>query len=208
MKLILLGKPGSGKGTQAEKIAVEFGIPQISAGVLLRKIEKDDTPLGREVKSHIDKGSLVPDELVIKMIFERLQDSDCKKGYILDGFPRTVNQAEKLDEKIKIDKVIDIDIPDDVIVNRMANRRSCLKCGATYNLLTKKPKKDEICDVCGTKLTIRADDNPETVRNRLKIYNENTKPLIEHYKKKKLLVTVDGNRAIDVIFEDVKKILK
>jgi len=206
MILIFLGKPGSGKGTQDSMVSKELGMPTISMGELLRKMEDDKTPLAKKIKEHIDKGNLAPDDLVIQLLNERLKKPDCKNGYILDGFPRTLNQAEIFDRKI--DKVVYIDVPDEVITKRLSSRRECPSCGATYNLITNPPKKDEICDRCGSRLAIRKDDNPETIKNRLNVYNSQTKPLIEYYEKKKLLAKVNGDQPIDKIFKQIMVILK
>jgi len=205
MILIFLGKPGSGKGTQAAMVAEKMEIPTISMGEILRNIEKENTPLSKEIKSHIDKGNLVPDELVLQLLSERLKKPDCKNGCILDGFPRTVKQAELFDKKI--DRVIYIDVKDETIIKRLSSRREC-SCGMVYNLITNPPKKDGICDKCGRKLYTRKDDNPETIKNRLKVYNEQTKPLIDFYTKKRLFVKVDGERTIDEILKEIVAILK
>jgi len=207
MILVFLGKPGSGKGTQATLLSKKLKIPAISMGELLRKIEKENSPLGKFVKKRIDKGLLMPDEITFKILKKRLQRKDCRKGFIIDGFPRTVSQAEMLEKIKKVDKVIYIDVPDKVIVKRLSSRREC-SCGAVYNMITNPPKNDEICDVCGKKLYIRNDDKPETVKKRLNVYNKQTKPLIDFYKKKKLLAKVNGNQEIKKIFKDIMKILK
>jgi len=207
MILVFLGKPGSGKGTQATLLSKKLKIPAISMGELLRKIEKENSPLGKFVKKRIDKGLLMPDEITFKILKKRLQRKDCRKGFIIDGFPRTVSQAEMLEKIKKVDKVIYIDVPDKVIVKRLSSRREC-SCGAVYNMITNPPKNDEICDFCGKKLYIRNDDKPETVKKRLNVYNKQTKPLIDFYKKKKLLAKVNGNQEIKKIFKDIMKILK
>ncbi len=206
MILIFLGKPGSGKGTQTVRVAEKLKIPTISMGEILRGIEKESTPLAKEIKSHIDKGNLVPDDLVLQLLDERLKKPDCRKGYILDGFPRTVNQAEMFGGKI--DRVLYIDVLDETIIDRLSSRRECPSCRAIFNVITNPPKKEGICDNCGAKLIIRKDDNPETVKNRLKVYNEQTKPLIDYYTKKSLLVKVNGEKAISDIFNSIMAIFK
>ncbi len=193
MNLILLGAPGAGKGTQAEKISEKYNIPTISTGNIIRAALKDGTEMGKKAKEYIDKGALVPDEVVIGIIEERLQKSDCKDGFILDGFPRTIPQAEALDKMgVKIDAALSIEVEDSEIVKRMSGRRVCEKCGASFHLDYRKPKVDGICDVCGGKLVIRKDDEPETVKNRLNIYHEQTEPLKSYYSAQDKLLTVEG----------------
>ena len=197
MKLILLGAPGAGKGTQAEKICEKLSIPAISTGNMLREAMANGTEMGLKAKSFIDAGKLVPDEVVIGIINERLKADDCKNGFILDGFPRTIPQAEALDNMgVRIDRVIDIEVPDDKIASRLSGRRVCLKCGATYHTAYKKPKQEGICDVCGEKLVQRKDDMPETVLDRLKTYHEQTEPLKGFYEKKGILRVVEGQEEV------------
>lgn len=197
MNLILLGAPGAGKGTQAEKICEKYNIPAVSTGNIIREALKNGTDMGLKAKSYIDAGALVPDEVVIGIIKERLAEDDCKNGFILDGFPRTIPQAEALDEMgINIDKVVDIEVPDEKIASRLSGRRVCLKCGATYHLEYKKPQKDGICDVCGDELVQRKDDKPETVIDRLNVYHEQTEPLKDYYAKTGKLVVVEGQEEV------------
>lgn len=197
MNLILLGAPGAGKGTQAEKICEKYSIPAVSTGNIIREALKNGTDMGLKAKSYIDAGALVPDEVVIGIIKERLAEDDCKNGFILDGFPRTIPQAEALDTMgINIDKVVDIEVPDEKIASRLSGRRVCLKCGATYHLEYKKPKDDGICDVCGDELVQRKDDKPETVIDRLNVYHEQTEPLKDYYAKTGKLVVVEGQEEV------------
>lgn len=197
MNLILLGAPGAGKGTQAEKICEKLGIPAISTGNMLREAMANGTEMGLKAKSFIDAGKLVPDEVVIGIIRERLQADDCKNGFILDGFPRTIPQAEALDQMgVRIDRVIDIEVPDEKIAARLSGRRVCLKCGATYHTEYKQPKTEGVCDVCGDKLVQRKDDMPETVLDRLTTYHEQTEPLKSYYAKKGNLRVVEGQEAV------------
>ena len=183
MRIIMLGAPGAGKGTQAKKIAAKYGIPHISTGDIFRANIKEGTELGKKAKTYMDQGLLVPDELVVDLVVDRLQQEDAQKGYVLDGFPRTIPQAESLDEALKkvnskIDYAIDVDVPDENIINRMSGRRACVKCGATYHLMYAPTKVEGICDACGDKLILRDDDKPETVKKRLNVYHEQTQPLI------------------------------
>ncbi len=198
MKIIFLGAPGAGKGTQAEKISKRLGIPTISTGVIIREAVKLGTEMGLKAKEFIERGALVEDDVVIGIIKERLAKSDCENGFILDGFPRTVPQAEALENMgIKLDRVISIDVPDEIICERMSGRRVCSACGASYHV-TDNPSKDGVtCDGCGTALSIRADDAPEVVASRLAIYHETTEPLIEYYSKLGILKTVDGNGSVE-----------
>ena len=197
MNLILLGAPGAGKGTQAEKICEKLSIPAISTGNMLREAMANGTEMGLKAKSFIDAGKLVPDEVVIGIIDERLKQDDCKNGFILDGFPRTIPQAEALDEMgVRIDKVIDIEVPDEKIASRLSGRRVCLKCGATYHTEFKEPKTEGICDACGDTLVQRTDDMPETVLDRLKTYHEQTEPLKGYYEKKGILRVVEGQEEV------------
>ena len=197
MKLILLGAPGAGKGTQAEIISERLSVPTISTGNIIRAALKAQTEMGVKAKEFIDKGLLVPDDVVIGIVRDRLKEDDCKNGFILDGFPRTVPQAQALDDMgIEIDKVIDIHVPDEKIVQRLSGRRVCGGCGASYHLLYKKPEKDGVCNLCGTQLVQRTDDREETVLERLKIYHEQTEPLVEYYRKKNKLVVVEGQEEV------------
>ena len=197
MKLILLGAPGAGKGTQAEIISEHLSVPAISTGNIIRAALKAQTEMGVKAKEFIDKGLLVPDDVVIGIVRDRLKEDDCKNGFILDGFPRTVPQAQALDDMgIEIDKVIDIHVPDEKIVQRLSGRRVCSGCGASYHLLYKKPEKDGVCNSCGAQLVQRTDDREETVLERLKIYHEQTEPLVEYYRKKNKLVVVEGQEEV------------
>lgn len=197
MNLILLGAPGAGKGTQAEKICEKFNIPAVSTGNIIREALKNGTDMGLKAKSYIDAGKLVPDDVVIGIIKERLAEDDCANGFILDGFPRTIPQAEALDNMgIVIDKVVDIEVPDEKIAARLSGRRVCLKCGATYHLEYKKPATDGICDACGDELVQRKDDSPETVLDRLNVYHEQTEPLKDYYAKTGKLVIVEGQEEV------------
>lgn len=197
MKLILLGAPGAGKGTQAEVICNHLNVPTISTGNIIRAALKAETEMGLKAKEFINNGQLVPDEVVIGIIKERLSEDDCKNGFILDGFPRTIPQAEALDEMgIEIDKVIDIEVPDEKIVLRMSGRRVCPKCGNSYHLLYKKPEKEGICNACGAELIIRADDHPDTVKERLDVYHSQTEPLKDFYEKKNKLFIVEGQEEV------------
>lgn len=210
MIIIMLGAPGAGKGTQAARIADEYHIPHISTGDIFRANIKGGTELGKKAKSYMDAGKLVPDELVCDLVADRIAQDDCKDGCILDGFPRTIPQAEALDEAVakmstKVDFAVNVDVPDQVIIDRMSGRRACLKCGATYHVEYKKPKKEGICDVCGSELVLRDDDKPETVKTRLDVYHEQTQPLIDYYEKKGVLLTVDGTQPMDDVFAQIKK---
>ena len=197
MNLILLGAPGAGKGTQAEIICEKLSIPAISTGNIIRAALKNGTEMGLKAKSFIDAGALVPDDVVIGIIKERLAEDDCKGGFILDGFPRTIPQAEALDEMgVQIDKVIEIFVPDEKIVKRMSGRLVCKACGASYHTEYKKPAKDGICNVCGEELVIRADDHPDTVLERLKVYHDQTEPLKDYYAKQNKLSVVEGQEEV------------
>ena len=212
MNLILLGAPGAGKGTQAEIISEKLNIPQISTGNILRAAVKNGTECGLQAKSYMDKGALVPDEVVIGILKDRIAEDDCKNGYILDGFPRTIPQAEVLENALnelgdKIDFAVNVDVPDENIVRRMSGRRACLKCGATYHIEHIPPKQEGICDTCGSELVLRDDDKPETVQNRLKVYHEQTQPLIDFYTERKVLKTVDGTKDMKEVFADIIAIL-
>ena len=212
MKLIMLGAPGAGKGTQAKKIAEKYTIPHISTGDIFRANIKNGTELGKKAKTFMDQGLLIPDELVVDLVVDRVNQEDCKNGYVLDGFPRTIPQAEALDRALaamgqKIDYAINVDVPDENIINRMGGRRACVGCGATYHVVNMPPKKEGICDHCGEKLVLREDDKPETVKKRLQVYHDQTKPLIEYYDKKGSLLTVDGTLDINVVFEKITEVL-
>lgn len=198
IKLILLGAPGAGKGTQAEKISSEFGIPAISTGAIIREAIKNGTEMGLSAKSYIDAGSLVPDEVVIGIIKDRLSEKDCENGFILDGFPRTVPQAEALDQMgVEITNVISIEVPDEKILERMTGRRVCKACGSTYHTVSNPSPKGENCGNCGEKLTIRSDDDPKVVASRLEVYHNQTEPLKEFYSKKGLLKIVVGQDKLE-----------
>ena len=212
MKIIMLGAPGAGKGTQAKMIAEKCGIPHISTGDIFRANIKNGTELGAKAKEYMDKGLLVPDELVCDLVVDRIQQADCEKGYILDGFPRTIPQAEALENALnaieqKLDYAIDIDVPDENIINRMSGRRACVGCGATYHVLFNPTKVEGKCDVCGESLILRDDDKPETVKKRLDVYHTQTQPLIDFYSARKVLVEVDGTQSMDKVVEDIRKIL-
>ena len=212
MKVIMLGAPGAGKGTQAKKIASKYQIPHISTGDIFRANIKEGTELGKKAKEYMDQGLLVPDELVVDLVVDRVKQDDCKNGYVLDGFPRTIPQAEALDKALaalgeKMDYAINVDVPDENIVKRMGGRRACVGCGATYHIKYNPTKVEGICDVCGEKLILRDDDKPETVKNRLSVYHEQTQPLIDFYAKKNVLAEVDGTKDMEEVFEDIVKIL-
>lgn len=212
MKIIMLGAPGAGKGTQAKKIAEKCGIPHISTGDIFRANIKNGTELGKKAKTYMDQGLLVPDELVCDLVVDRIQQDDCKKGYILDGFPRTIPQAESLDKALaaigeKMDYAIDVDVPDENIIKRMGGRRACVGCGATYHLVYAPTKKEGICDVCGGELILRDDDKPETVQKRLGVYHEQTQPLIDYYKNQGILREVDGTVDMEDVFKEILNIL-
>jgi len=210
MKIVMLGAPGAGKGTYASRLNVSLGIPHISTGDMVRNEIKAQTELGKKIKQYSDKGELVPDEIIIQLLADRLKKADCEKGYILDGFPRTINQAEALGKISKIDVVVNLNVPDQIIVTRLSNRVTCKKCGAIYNLLTLKPKKEGECDNCGGELIQRRDDQPEVIQERLNVYREKTEPLIQYYRKKGLLKDVrcdDLMTPPEVIVEKILKIL-
>lgn len=212
MKIIMLGAPGAGKGTQAKKIAEKYQIPHVSTGDIFRSNIKEGTELGRNAKEYIDQGALVPDELTIGMLMERIQKEDCKNGYVLDGFPRTIPQAESLkkalsDKGQKIDYAINVDVPDELIINRMAGRRACISCGATYHIANNPSKTADVCDVCGSKLVLRDDDKTETVKKRLSVYHDQTQPLIDYYKEASVLVNVDGTQELNKVFAEIVDVL-
>lgn len=197
MKLVLLGAPGAGKGTQATVLAKEFHIPHISTGHIIRNAIAEKTPVGLEAKGYIDRGELVPDGIVVEMVKERLKQDDCKNGYILDGFPRTISQAEIMDQiGILVDVVVEIAVDESIIVNRLSNRRECKSCGATYHLTNNPPQKEGVCDECGNSLTQRADDVPETIKHRIEVYKEQTEPLKGYYEAKGKLLSVLGQDKI------------
>ena len=212
MKIIMLGAPGAGKGTQAKMIADKYSIPHISTGDIFRANIKNGKELGMEAKKYMDQGQLVPDELTVRILLDRVAQDDCKNGYVLDGFPRTIPQAEVLDEALAklgetIDYAIDVNVPDENIVNRMGGRRACVTCGATYHMVHVPPKKEGICDKCGSELILRDDDKPETVKKRLSVYHEQTQPLIDFYTKKNVLKTVDGTVDMMDVFASIVEIL-
>lgn len=212
MKIVMLGAPGAGKGTQAKMIAEKYGIPHVSTGDIFRANIKNGTALGMEAKKYMDQGRLVPDELTVKILLDRVAQPDCANGYVLDGFPRTIPQAEVLDEALqgqgeKLDWAVNVDVPDGNIVRRMSGRRACLKCGATYHIEHIPPKKEGACDACGSELVLRDDDRPETVQNRLKVYHEQTQPLIDFYTGKGILRSVDGTRDMRDVFAAITEIL-
>jgi adenylate kinase len=212
MNIILLGPPGAGKGTQAKMLIDKYKIPQISTGDILRASVKAGTPLGKEAKSYMDKGQLVPDSVVIGIVDERIQEPDCKKGYMLDGFPRTVPQAEALDAMLKkrgskIDHVVSIEVEREELVKRLTGRRTCRECGAGYHVMFDPPKKEGVCDKCGGELYQRDDDNVKTVTSRLQVYDSQTLPLIDYYNKQKRLRPVDGVGEIKEIFKRITKVL-
>lgn len=212
MKLIMLGGPGAGKGTQAKKIAEKYTIPHISTGDIFRANIKNNTELGKKAKEYINQGLLVPDELVVDLVVDRLGQEDAKKGYVLDGFPRTIPQAEALTKALKekneeIDYAVNIEVADEVIVNRMAGRRACVTCGGTYHVEFNPTKKEGICDACGGELVLRDDDKPETVQKRLEVYHKQTQPLIDYYTTAGKLVEVDGTQEVNKVFEAIVEIL-
>ena len=212
MKIIMLGAPGAGKGTQAQMIADQYLIPHISTGDIFRANIKNGTELGKKAKDFMNKGQLVPDELTVQILLDRVAQEDCTNGYVLDGFPRTIPQADVLDSELaklgdRVDYAINVDVPDENIISRMSGRRACLKCGATYHIEHIPPKQDGICDKCGSELVQREDDKPETVKNRLSVYHEQTQPLIEYYTRKNILKTVDGTKDMKDVFNDITAIL-
>ena len=212
MKIIMLGAPGAGKGTQAKKIAAKYGIPHISTGDIFRANIKNGTELGKKAKTYMDQGLLVPDELVVDLVVDRVNQDDCKNGYVLDGFPRTIPQAEALTEALekmgqKVDFAIDVNVPDENIVKRMGGRRACVTCGDTYHMVYAPTKKEGICDTCGGELILRDDDKPETVQKRLNVYHDQTQPLIDYYTSQGILRTVDGTVDIDDVFRAITEFL-
>lgn len=212
MKIIMLGAPGAGKGTQAKRIAGKYGIPHISTGDIFRANIKNGTELGQKAKQYMDQGLLVPDELTCDLVMDRIQQDDCMNGFVLDGFPRTIPQAEALDAALqninqKMDFAIDVDVPDDNIVNRMGGRRACLSCGATYHIEFNPTKAEGVCDACGAQTVLRDDDKPETVQKRLTVYHDQTQPLIDYYSKQDILKSVDGTQPMEDVFQAIVGIL-
>ena len=212
MKIIMLGAPGAGKGTQAKKIAEKYQIPHISTGDIFRANIKGGTELGMKAKTFMDQGMLVPDEITIGMLMDRIGQEDCINGYVLDGFPRTIPQAESLTKALSergeaVDYAVNVDVPDENIINRMSGRRACLNCGATYHIVYNPSKKEGICDTCGQQLVLRDDDKPETVKKRLSVYHDQTQPLIDYYKNEGILAEVDGTKDMEEVFQDIVKIL-
>ena len=212
MKIIMLGAPGAGKGTQAKQIADKYSIPHISTGDIFRANLKEGTELGKKAKEYMDQGLLVPDELTCDLVMDRISQEDCKNGFVLDGFPRTIPQAEALDAALskigqKMDYAIDVDVPDDNIINRMSGRRACLNCGATYHIVSIPTKVKGVCDRCGNQVVLRDDDQPETVKKRLEVYHAQTQPLIDYYKKQDILKTVDGTQPMEQVFDAIVEIL-
>ena len=213
MKIVMLGAPGAGKGTQAKMIAAKYEVPHVSTGDIFRANIKNGTELGKKAKEYMDQGLLVPDELTVDLVIDRLSQEDCQKGYILDGFPRTIPQAEALDAALakrgeKMDYAIDVDVPDENIVSRMSGRRACVGCGATYHVVHNPSKKGDLCEVCGEKLILRDDDKPETVQKRLTVYHDQTQPLIDYYTGQNILKTVDGTQDMNDVFTAITKILE
>lgn len=212
MKIIMLGAPGVGKGTQAKKIAEKYSIPHISTGDIFRANIKNGTELGKKAKTYMDQGLLVPDELVVDLVVDRVKQDDCSNGYVLDGFPRTIPQAEALDKALAamgeaMDYAINVEVPDENIVRRMSGRRACVDCGATYHIVYAPTNEENICDNCHGELILREDDKPETVQKRLNVYHEQTQPLIDYYTEKNILVEVDGTVDIDEVFAAIVNVL-
>ncbi len=212
MKIIMLGAPGAGKGTQAKQIAGKYSIPHISTGDIFRANIKNGTDLGKKAKEYMDQGLLVPDELTCDLVMDRIQQDDCVNGFVLDGFPRTIPQAKALDAALEklgqhMDVAIDVDVPDENIVDRMSGRRACLDCGATYHVVSLPPKTEGKCDHCGSDLVLRDDDKPETVQKRLSVYHEQTQPLIDYYKNQGILKSVDGTQPMEAVFTAITDIL-
>ena len=212
MKIIMLGAPGAGKGTQAKQIASKYEIPHISTGDIFRANIKNGTELGKKAKEYMDQGMLVPDELTCDLVMDRIAQDDCVKGFVLDGFPRTIPQAEALTNALNkigqsMDYAIDVDVPDENIVNRMSGRRACLNCGATYHIVFNPTKVEGVCDTCGNETVLRDDDKPETVQKRLTVYHDQTQPLIDYYRNMNILKSVDGTKPMDEVFSDIVAIL-
>lgn len=213
MKIVMLGAPGAGKGTQAKQIAKKFDIPHISTGDIFRANIKNNTELGKKAKEFMDQGMLVPDSLTLELIMDRFAQPDCQNGYVLDGFPRTIPQAEALTKALaekgeNIDFAINVEVPDESIVRRMSGRRACLSCGATYHIKYNPPKKEGICDTCNSELVLRDDDKPETVLKRLSVYHDQTQPLIDYYNREGVLREVDGTKDMNDVFQDILAILQ
>ena len=212
MKIIMLGAPGAGKGTQAKMIAAKYHIPHISTGDIFRANIKNGTELGKKAKYYMDTGLLVPDELTCDLVVDRIAQDDCKNGYILDGFPRTIPQAHALDDALakmgeKIDYAIDVEVPDQNIVERMSGRRACSRCGAVYHVIFRAPEKEGICDECGGTLELREDDRPDTVQKRLDVYHEQTQPLIDYYREQGIMKSIDGTLKMDMVFDEITNVL-
>ena len=212
MKIVMLGAPGAGKGTQAKQIAAKYGVPHISTGDIFRANLKEGTELGKKAKVYMDQGQLVPDSLTLELIMDRFKNADCANGYVLDGFPRTIPQAEALTAALsengdKLDHAINVDVPDANIIDRMSGRRACIKCGGTFHVKYNPTKVDGICDLCGGELMIRDDDKPEIVNKRLVAYHEQTQPLIDYYEKEGILKNVDGTQDVNKVFNDICEIL-
>ena len=213
MKIIMLGAPGAGKGTQAKMIADKYGIPNISTGDIFRANIKNGTELGQKAKTYMDQGLLVPDELTCDLVVDRISQDDCKNGFILDGFPRTIPQAECLTNALKergeaMDYAVNVDVPDENIITRMSGRRACLNCGATYHIVNIPTKVEGICDRCGSEVVLRADDEPETVKKRLDVYHAQTQPLIDYYNNQGILKTVDGTQPMTAVFDEIVRLLE
>ena len=212
MKIVMLGAPGAGKGTQAKMISEKYGIPHISTGDIFRANIKNGTELGKKAKAYMDQGLLVPDDLTLELIMDRFREPDCAAGYVLDGFPRTIPQAEALTRALEangdsIDYAVNVEVPDENLVTRMGGRRACVSCGATYHLVYAPAKKEGICDTCGRELILRDDDKPETVKKRLDVYHQQTQPLIDYYKKAGVLKEVDGTQNMEDVFQSIIKVL-
>ena len=212
MKIIMLGAPGAGKGTQAKQIAAKYEIPHISTGDIFRANIKNGTELGKKAKEYMDQGMLVPDELTCDLVMDRIAQDDCARGFVLDGFPRTIPQAEALTNALtkigqSMDYAIDVDVPDENIVNRMSGRRACLNCGATYHVVFNPTKTEGVCDACGNETVLRDDDKPETVQKRLSVYHDQTQPLIDYYRNMNILKSVDGTKPLNEVFSDIVAIL-
>lgn len=213
MKIVMLGAPGAGKGTQAKKIAEKFQIPHISTGDIFRANIKNETELGKKAKTYMDQGLLVPDELTVNLVTDRLVQADCKSGYVLDGFPRNIGQAEALTKALEerkegLEFAIDVEVPDENIIGRMSGRRACVGCGATYHLEYAPTKKEGVCDACNGELILREDDKPETVQKRLQVYHEQTQPLIQYYGEKGILHKIDGTKEISQVFQEISGLLE
>ncbi|WDC83150.1 adenylate kinase [Caloramator sp. mosi_1] len=212
MKIVLLGPPGAGKGTQAKLIVQKYNIPHISTGDIFRKNIKEMTPLGIKAKEYIDKGQLVPDELTVEIVKDRIKEDDCKNGFLLDGFPRTVAQADALNEVLadlgtKLDYVINIKVDENNLIERLSGRRVCPKCGASFHVVFNPPKVDGVCDYCGAEVVQRADDSEETVKNRLSVYNKQTQPLIDYYTNNGLIININGEQDINDVFAEICSVL-